>query len=68
VQVLPQRATHRAGDSDVVLEAGPTALDSEWDQLTDDGAAFDPKLAVILELEVFCRISYDEATKALVTD
>ena len=47
MQILPDRAADGAGDSDVVLQSRPSALDGLRDQLCHHGTALDPELAVV---------------------
>ena len=68
VQILPDGAANGARNSDVVLESGPVRARPPGDQLRHHGAALDPELPVVAELEVARGVPDDEAAKSLVAD
>jgi hypothetical protein len=67
VQVLPDCAANGAGYSHVMLEAGPSALDSLRDEIGHDSTAFDPKGTGVGEAEVAGAISDYKSAESLVT-
>src|SRR5690349_2445238 len=68
VQVLPNGATNRAWDADIVLESRETARDSLGNELCHHCPTLNPKPAIIVELEVTRSVPNHQAAEAFVAD
>src|SRR5689334_8546005 len=71
MQILPDRATDRAWDADIVLESRPAAAHRFLNQILDDCTALGPQpagVAILMERKVSSRIPNDDATKSAITD
>src|SRR5215212_10691569 len=68
MQILPDRAAHRARDADVMLEPGPPTSHRFGDDLGHHGAALDPELPVLAKAIVRSDVSNHETAKAFVGD
>src|SRR2546423_9950701 len=68
VKILPDCATNRAGDADIVFEARPAAFDCQRYEFRHYSSALDPEPAIVEEFEVTRCVANDESPKSLVSD
>ena len=68
VQILPHSPANGAGDSDVVLEARPSAFDGLRYQLCHYRPGLHPELSVVEKLQMARCVADDEAPEPLVAD
>jgi hypothetical protein len=68
MQILPNRSANSAGDTHVMLEAGPSTLDSLRDQSCHDRPTLDPEPAVVKEFQMTRRISDYQPTESFIAN
>src|SRR5882762_3945736 len=68
MKILPDGATNRARNSDVVLQTAPAAAHRLGDELRHHGATLDPEAAVIVKNGVRGYVPNDEAANTFVGD
>lgn len=68
MEVLPHRAADGAGNAYVMLQSGQTTLYREGDEFCHHCPTLDPKPGIIEKLQVTGGVSYNEATKSLITN
>lgn len=71
VKILPNGATYRARNSDVVLESRPTSTYRLEDEILHDRTTFGPQpaaSALVVEREVSCGVPHHQPAKAFVAD
>lgn len=68
MQILPDRSAHGAGNSDVVLQAGPFALDGLRYQPRHHCSALHPEPTIVEKLQMTRSVADDQSPESLVAD